>query len=121
MTPGEMSTTDAVCLSFVIATLTAVGFLKWAWLGTPVFALLVVILLVNQANAGFNSQWYWMMGTFAVAYAFWLLDYHRILCCPTCHVLTGHGVWHLLNGVIVWQAFKIFEAASDERRGYVLR
>jgi hypothetical protein len=106
---------------FGFATLLAVGFLFYPWLGTPTFAVLLGLLVISQWKRGFNSQWYWMMGTFAVAYAFWLLDYHRILCCPTCHVLTGHGVWHLLNGVIVWQAFKIFEAASDERRGYVLR
>lgn len=112
---------DAVLNPIGWATILSVGFLWLPWLGIPVFAVLLGAVVVRQWNRGFDARWYWLLGTFAVAFAFWLLDYFRVLCCPCNHVLSGHGVWHLLMGPIVWQSAKIFEAATYQRRGYVLR
>jgi hypothetical protein len=106
---------------FTLATALAVGFLFIPWLGTPTFAVFLGLIVATQWKRGFNAQWYWLMGTLGVAFTFWLLDYYRILCCPCNHFLTGHGVWHLSMFAIVLQAFRIFESASDKRRGYVLR
>lgn len=78
-------------------------------LATPAFAIacLSVIALEfrRQANPSSKSALY--RGTIAlgVAYSFWLLDYHHILCVPTNHLLTGHGIWHLLCGYVFYCSF----------------
>lgn len=110
---------DAAVFSVFVATVIMFGFLYLPWLGTPAFAVFLGLVIIRQFMRGFSRQWYWMLGTFAVAYAFWLLDYHRILCRPCNHFLTGHGIWHLLNGVIVLQAAKIFD--RPKTWGYYVR
>ena len=36
---------------------------------------------------------------FGVAYTIWWLDVLKIVCSPDLHWISGHAVWHLLNGV----------------------
>lgn len=105
----RVETMWAGIFSFSLATLIVAGFLAVEPLGTPAFALVMAAVIIRQWRLGFHTYWYYVLGTFAVAWGVWWLDYLRIWCCPTCHVLSGHALWHLLNGVIVWQTWKIFE------------
>jgi hypothetical protein len=41
-----------------------------------------------------------LLGTFALAWAFWWLDLLGVLCDPDNHWLQGHAVWHLLNSAV---------------------
>lgn len=39
------------------------------------------------------------LALFAVAFAFWYVDYHAIACNPDQHRWSGHAVWHVLNSI----------------------
>ena len=45
---------------------------------------------------------------FAVGYGFWVLDFKRILCVPENHILTGHGVWHVMSAFAIWYSYQYF-------------
>lgn len=42
---------------------------------------------------------------FMAAFLFWILDVKKILCDPGNHILTGHGMWHLLAAAAIWIFF----------------
>jgi hypothetical protein len=97
-----------VLLSLVLTGLSAVS----AVFATPSFALIVVLVIVRGILDRKLGPWAWaMVGTFAVAWAFWWADITGHLCIPGNHILTGHGVWHLLNGLVFWFAFLHFESS----------
>lgn len=105
----------AIIHSLHFATYTALAFLMLPWFGTPAFALIMATIIVRQwTTLGFNRQWYGVLGTFAVAYACWVADFKHWICYECNHVLTLHGAWHLLNGWIVWQVYKLFSWLEDE-------
>jgi hypothetical protein len=80
-----------------------------AALASPMFAGFVVIVIVRGIWDRKLGPWAWaMVGTFVVAWSFWWLDLLHILCIPGNHILTGHGIWHLLNGLVFWFAFLHF-------------
>lgn len=73
---------------------------------SPAFAALVLLVVVREFFQRNADQWLWrMLFTFAVAWTFWWLDFLHIVCIPDNHILTGHGIWHLLNGIVFWFAF----------------
>ena len=49
-----------------------------------------------------------LAGTFAIAYAIWQLDFHRIVCDRDLHVISGHAVWHLLNAWCFYFLYRFF-------------
>ena len=53
--------------------------------------------------------------TFAVSCVVWLLDLHRVVCWPENHILGGHAIWHLLNGLALWFYFR-YQATFQIRR-----
>lgn len=78
-------------------------------LASPLFGALVVLVCIHGGmEKRIGKYAWWMVGTFGVAWTFWWLDILRILCWPGNHILTGHGVWHLLNGLVFWFAFMHF-------------
>ena len=80
-----------------------------AALASPMFAGFVVIVIVRGIWDRKLGPWAWaMVGTFVVAWSFWWLDLLHILCIPGNHILTGHGIWHLLNGLVFWFALLHF-------------
>jgi len=84
-----------------------------AVLASPMFAVIVVFVIGRGIHDRKLGPWAWaMVGTFLVAWGFWWLDILHILCIPGNHILTGHGVWHLLNGLVFWFAFLHFKAPS---------
>lgn len=57
-------------------------------------------------------------GVFAASYLLWWLDRLGILCDPENHVLTAHGVWHLLGALSFYfwyRHFVQFEPAAGAR------
>lgn len=42
---------------------------------------------------------------FVIAFVFWIGDISRILCIPDNHILTGHGIWHILTAISIWLVF----------------
>jgi len=51
----------------------------------------------------------WFISSFAIAFIFWNLDIHNIVCDPKNHLLTGHAVWHLLNAIAIWYIYRFYE------------
>lgn len=45
-----------------------------------------------------------------IAFTFWLLDVFKILCISKNHILTGHGIWHLLAAFAIWTFFKAYQS-----------
>ncbi len=74
---------------------------------SPTFGLIVALVALREVWSGNKiGCWGWaLLTTFLVAWGIWWLDYLKILCYPSNHILTGHGVWHLLNGLVFWFTF----------------
>lgn len=84
-------------------------------LASPLFAVIVVVVVVRGILDRKLGPWAWaMVGTFLIAWLFWWLDFLHWLCYPSNHILTGHGVWHLLNGVVFWFAYLHFRKSKTE-------
>lgn len=52
------------------------------------------------------------LAIFAVAYAFWFVDYEHILCNPDQHYWSGHAVWHVLNSLCFLTLARFYEPMS---------
>jgi hypothetical protein len=39
---------------------------------------------------------------FILAFIFWLIDFKKSKLIPKNHIMTGHGIWHILTAVSVW-------------------
>lgn len=105
--PGPTSAA-VIVLSLLLTALSAVSTV----FASPMFAVIVVLVIARGIHDRKLGPWAWaMVGTFAVAWAFWWADITGHLCIAGNHVLTGHGVWHLLNGLVFWFAFLHFEAS----------
>lgn len=83
---------------------------------SPTFAVIVALVIIREARSAhlIGHCGKALLVTFAVAWAIWWLDYLRIFCYPANHVLTGHGVWHLLNGLVFWLTFLHFRGVDSE-------
>lgn len=69
---------------------------------------LEVILFIRQGHT-IRYRWLlWYWGIFFVAYGVWLLDIHHILCVPGNHLLTGHGIWHLLDSYALLVLYRYY-------------
>lgn len=100
-----------VLLTILLTILSTVS----AVLASPLFGVFVVIVVVRGIMDRRLGPWAWaLVGTFVVAWGFWWLDLLHILCIPGNHILTGHGLWHLLNGLVFWFAFLHFRVTTDE-------
>ena len=83
-------------------------------LASPLFGVIVVFVIGRGIYDAKLGPWaYSMVWTFAIAWGFWWLDILHILCIPGNHILTGHGIWHLLNGLVFWFAFLHFQASCN--------
>jgi hypothetical protein len=77
---------------------------------SPMFAAIVVIVVIRGIYDQKLTRWaYAMVVSFLVAWGFWWLDFLLIVCNPDNHILTLHGLWHLLNGLVFWFAFKHYD------------
>lgn len=46
------------------------------------------------------------------AFIFWVLDTTKVLCHPGNHILTGHGIWHILAGLSIYIFFKSYKGKT---------
>jgi hypothetical protein len=107
-TPWLTGKTCVIAVIIGSLLLTALSTIS-AVLASPLFALIVVIVVLRGIYDRKLGPWAWaMVGTFVVAWGFWWLDFLKILCIPGNHLLTGHGIWHLLNGAVFWFTFLHF-------------
>lgn len=53
--------------------------------------------------------------TLLAAFTFWIMDVKKILCYPGNHILTGHGMWHLLAALAIWIYYKSYTGKSLTR------
>ncbi|MEM8866083.1 MAG: ceramidase domain-containing protein [Planctomycetota bacterium] len=114
-----LSSLEATLLA---ATLAVVGTVLAAYSDlakTPLFAVVLIVVAYNEITAESVKNYryaYAALGAFAVAFTFWVLDYSRCLCDPQNHVLTGHGVWHLLCGVAFYLTYRQFATSVTPRQ-----
>lgn len=110
--PGIGATRLVIVVLLATVILTGLSVLS-TFLASPMFAMIVVVVVVRGILDRKLGPWAWaMVGTFLIAWLFWWLDFLHILCSPSNHILTGHGVWHLLNGVVFWFAYLHFKASE---------
>jgi hypothetical protein len=83
---------------------------------TPAFGVLVALVALREVLSGVRlGRWALALAiTFALAWGIWWLDYLKLLCYPSNHILTGHGVWHLLNALVFWFTFLHFSTAASQ-------
>jgi hypothetical protein len=107
----RMGVTFVIAAVVVASILLTVLSVKSALLASPLFGLIVALVIARGIHDQKLGPWAWAMaGTFAIAWAFWWADILHVLCIPGNHILTGHGIWHLLNGLVFWYAFLHFQA-----------
>lgn len=106
--PGQWALIGGVVLGTLI--LTALSSISTAF-ASPMFAVIVVIVVARGLYDSLLTRWaYAMVITFLIAWAFWWLDFTQVVCNPDNHIFTGHGVWHLLNGVVFWCALRHYQS-----------
>jgi hypothetical protein len=103
---GRLRGRTAVAIFVVAAVILGVAQYFYPDARRVLFALLllpgVVLELLPRITGGGPGSRRWVLaslGTFALAYAIWLLD-QSALCDPTFPV-QGHAVWHVLGAVAV--------------------
>ncbi|EMI57006.1 ceramidase domain-containing protein [Rhodopirellula sallentina] len=105
--PGSSMLMGLVVLGTLI--LTVLSSISTAF-ASPMFAAIVVVVVIRGLYDQKLTPWaYAMVVTFLVAWGFWWLDFLHIVCNPNNHILTLHGMWHLLNGLVFWLAYRHYE------------
>lgn len=96
----------AVAGTIALTTLSSIS----AAFASPMFAAIVVVVVIRGIYDQKLTRWaYAMVISFLIAWGFWWLDFLLIICNPDNHILTLHGLWHLLNGLVFWFAFKHYD------------
>ncbi len=98
-----------IAIVLIVASILTVLSTMSTILASPLFAVIVVFVIVRAIHDRKLGPWAWALTlTFIVAWGFWWLDFLHLLCSYANHFLTAHGIWHLLNGVVFWFAFLHF-------------
>ncbi len=110
--PGNPKLITLVILGSLV--LTVLSSLSTAF-ASPMFAVIVVIVVIRGVYDQKLTMWaYAMVVTFLIAWGFWWLDFLHIICNPNNHILTLHGMWHLLNGLVFWFAYQHYTLTMPE-------
>ncbi|EMI44455.1 ceramidase domain-containing protein [Rhodopirellula sp. SWK7] len=105
--PGSSVLMGLVVLGTLI--LTVLSSISTAF-ASPMFGAIVVVVVIRGLYDQKLTPWaYAMVTTFLIAWGFWWLDFLHIVCNPNNHILTLHGMWHLLNGLVFWLAYRHYE------------
>ena len=111
--PYRTNTGKLIALVLVAAVGLTILSMVSTWFASPAFGVLVVIVIVRAIYDRKLGPWAWaLVGSFAIAWSFWWLDLLHVLCVPGNHILTGHGVWHLLNGCVFWFAYLHYDMTT---------
>jgi hypothetical protein len=80
------------------------------WLfGGEVVAYLFTEAALFRNRPGTDYRFFvWTFGTFAAAFAIWILDVREIVCDPRNHFLQGHAVWHVLNSFCFYFLYRFY-------------
>ena len=81
----------------------------------PIFE---IALFARRSTRAKSYRWLWAAyAVFLPAVALWRLDLNGMLCNPQNHVLSGHGMWHLLDALMFWFSFlyyRQFDSPTNE-------
>jgi hypothetical protein len=103
----------AVALAVVISSITLLVIFQN--IGIELFAFQLVLTLwlelrvIKATKTPINHKP--LLGfiiSFAIAYGFWRLDFHHILCDPDLHWISGHAVWHVLAALGIWYIYDFY-------------
>ncbi len=88
-------------------------------LATPAFAVATIAVLFLEFRASSNQLASKHLRRAAlylgIAFSFWVLDYTHILCNPENHLLTGHSIWHLMNGLVFFETYRYYEEVLQDQ------
>lgn len=87
---------------------------RLAVFGATIAAVFVmeVMLGVRAHRLGKPIDYRWFKATLAflgLAYFAWQLDFQRVVCDPTNHFISGHGLWHILNAFCFYTLARFYE------------
>jgi hypothetical protein len=115
---SEMSEKKAN-LFFVLGLTLSLTFLFVMKFGHVLFFGQLVAVTILEFRLGKTTKSLDMKGVklaiifLIVAFTFWILDVAKVLCHPGNHILTGHGVWHLLAGASFYVFFKSYKGKES--------
>lgn len=88
---------------------------RWIFvLGAPCCAIELALLARGREHARYRDYWL-AWGIVAAAALAWWLDSFDAFCVPDNHVLSLHGVWHLLMAAALWVLSRFY--AQFDLRG----
>lgn len=85
-------------------------------LGLAIFSMQVAITLLAELHLFFRDSksinykpYLLAISSFVIGLIFWFLDFYKIICYPSNHILTGHGIWHLSNAFVFFFTAKFMK------------
>lgn len=109
------SKTKFIVTTYVVLNILSLGLLlSFKPLGIAVFATQIYLAMTLETALYIKAEPYkykyllYMMGAFSLSFVIWLLDITKILCVPDNHLLTGHGIWHLLNALALYYLYRFY-------------
>jgi hypothetical protein len=95
----------AISLTFLF--ITKVGNILF---GAELLAAAIFEALVwRRDSSAINVKWaIGSLVSLVIAFTFWKMDVAGIFCQPSNHILTGHGIWHLLTASSIYFLFRAY-------------
>src|SRR5258708_10723891 len=74
------------------------------WLDISSIIILIIILIIKGFPFNHLNQPNFLIGVtlLILAWIFWIIDIKKLKIIPKNHILTGHGVWHILTAASIW-------------------
>lgn len=102
-------------LFFMSSLILSLSFLYIMKFGNILFAFQLLMAGWLEWKMMNRSKLKLAAATMLIAFTFWLLDVYKILCVKENHILTGHGVWHLLAAFAIWSFFNAYQNADHHQ------
>lgn len=109
-----------VTLYFLLNIISLFLLVKFESVGIALFATqiyaamsLEALLYLREDGSNYSSLWK-MIVAFTASFSFWILDITKIVCIPDNHLLTGHGVWHLLNAIALYYMYLFYSQCFSD-------
>ena len=121
---GAIGDSKMVPLFLALVLGTVAALVTFKVIGIPLFAahLIAALELERRAHAKATFRVSYRpflaaLGIFALAFGFWNLDYRRIWCDPSSHVVQGHAIWHVLNSLVFVCVYRFYAQFSSGGQG----
>lgn len=74
------------------------------WLDiSSIVILIAVLVLKGYPFTNLNQKYFLLgLGCILVGWIFWIIDIKKLSIIPKNHILTGHGIWHILTAISIW-------------------